>query len=297
MKSCALLLIMVTVAMSAPGALGAEDEVTLKNGSVTKGKIVSLANGNLAVDVMASFGTVKSSVPLATVQTVRLGDDDALRKLIAPGSTPSLEALKNAWQRLDPLLVVPGTPGPAVGVVLAKKLLDARDAEAAKQAGTILTKIRNQTHDEPSRRAATELLTLVAVEQGNANTLRPELEAAARSEDPSVSGPAAFALARLLVADYQTFVEDNPRWEIDPEAKKQRDALFHSIVDHLLRPALEYGFSEELAARCRWELVLFLQSVGLRADAEATATDLVALFPDSRHSQDAKNLLTTLKTP
>jgi hypothetical protein len=94
------------------------------------------------------------------------------------------------------------------------------------------------------------------------------------------------------IASYHQLVEENPRWEIDPFTRPERDRLYFLTRELLLLPYLDRGYSPAEAAGSLWKLVQFLTEVGETDDAQEVAGDIIAVFPGTPEAELAQTFLT-----
>jgi hypothetical protein len=101
------------------------------------------------------------------------------------------------------------------------------------------------------------------------------------TEDTSTESKAeaSYYLALALIEDYRIFIEENPRWEMDPYMGPKRNLLFNEVLDCLLAPYLRYGAPTEVTVKSLQAATKFLEEFGSADEAAGLAHDLVAVFP------------------
>lgn len=268
----------------------APDVILLEDGQEVRAAATSVSDGRLSIKVKSQYGSVVRQIPLDQISTVKFGDSETLLESLP--TTMDVGALRTLWSARKPLLSVPGSPAGAVGLRLARVLLDATPPDPAT-ADTVLTAVEADDWDSDRRSRAGSLRFEVILRSGDAESARTQArEALADEGSPRLRLAASRYLAQDSIASYRQLVEENPRWEIDPFTRPERDRLYFLTRELLLLPYLERGFSPAEAAGGLWELVQFLAEVGETDDAQQVAGDIIAVFPDTPEAELAHTFLT-----
>lgn len=285
-----ILLLLISVCQ----AQETSDVIRLVNGQEVRGEVTDVKSGRLVLLEKSQYGSVIRQIQLDQISEVQFHRSDQLAAGLA--SATSVASLEKTWATVGRFLSVPKSPAGAVGLRLARLLLDANDAERAKRAGEILEKIELTDWDLDRRDQAGKLRFEATLGSAAAADAIVEAERAlANRENPSLRSVAASFLAGRAIEEYRVLVTENPRWEQDPFIRPERDRLFFRAVDLLLVPYLDAGNAAVPAAASLWTLAQFLNETGEDAVAREVVQDIVTIYPETAEAAPAGELLSKIK--
>mgnify|MGYP005843064431 CR=1 FL=1 len=275
--------------------------------------IVTFADGRkLAVEVhrvegeklvcsrALEFGRAVERYPLDSIVSVTFPEQVPLAAAasLAPAAD-RIEKLRPLWNSLRPFVRVPGTPAGHAGLLLARALYEEGPPAALAEAMEILQTLERDDPSPETRAGALSLRLIVMGAQGRGPEAREEaariFEQTGRPE-PRVRAAAGYALANLLREDLAELERENPRWELDPLVRPDRNRLHHRIIELFLQPYLENGSQAGPAARSLWALVEFHRVNDREKEAASVARDIVEIYPETPEAPQAEAFLQTLKT-
>jgi hypothetical protein len=131
---------------------------------------------------------------------------------------------------------------------------------------------------------------------------------AAETEDPEILIEANYLMAQATAKELQSFLKENPRWNIDPFVIEERHRLHNSALALYLYPALFFGSENQKAARGLWGAVEVYRLSAKNAheadlpDSEKSQTrlaietsrDIIAFYPATAESKLATEFLASL---
>jgi hypothetical protein len=185
-----------------------------------------------------------------------------------------------------------------IGLSLADRLLEQRDAEMIERGFRIYSLIEKDDWDEARKnRAKTgRLRSLIAL--GRIEEAIKEAQVMAReSEDPALLIEAQQVIAKADFEKLRRFEEENPRWDQDEELTEERWKLYQQVLDQFLHTPLFYGSVEDRSAQALWQVIevhQFAKEAGLALER---ARDLVQLYPKTPEAAKAKTLLDAVAKP
>jgi hypothetical protein len=296
MKTAALLLLAL-----APLA-AAQDVLTMKNGDTRAGDLVSLENGMVRLEVVlearipgAPPGRASTSIPLDDIESIAFGEDPDLAGKLDQADPSNPHALEPAWLRLRKWLAIPRSPAGAVGNAYANLLLRNGSPDNAARALEIFSNVENTTWSDDDRNAAAQGRLRAMVQTGRALEAVGEAEKLAeQTEDPEILIEAYHILAQATEQEYRTFLEENPRWDIDPFVIDQRHELHSKALRLYLYPALFHGSDTTRAARGLAGALAIHRLADDQALAVETARDIATLYPQTPEAAKAGEFLASL---
>jgi len=276
---------------AAASATPEQDIIHLKDGKQVFGNIVRRTGDDLDLQTKTSFGAIVSQrIPIAKVEQVDFSGAEKAPDEIAQATDASTVLEK--WRAREDLLAVPESFAGAYGIRTAQLMLEGSSKDAIASAGAILQEIIEKDWSalrrDRARALAIEALRRAGKHDEMLRTARDFLSGDAAFESKA---EVSYYLALALIDDYHTFLAENPRWEIDPYARPQRQRLYNDVLDCLLAPYLRYGAPSEFTAKSLLAAVTFLNEAGDHSAARGLAEDLTILFPDTPQAAPAQKFL------
>lgn len=261
--------------------LRAVDTIYLTTGRTVVGEVQRIDGDVLRFSIETEAGKAGSALPLKQVRSIDFGHRSEAESLAAnlAGKTPA--DLRPRWEALRPFLSLPESASGEVGLIFARLLLSEETETARREALNIARHIQNEDWNEARRNRAGEMVVEIDISLGSAEEVAAKTEAWLQGDDPARRVTASYIRAQVLIGEYKTFLEENPRWELDPEARETRHRIFHRIFDLLLIPTLEYRLTGDRAARSLWELARFYDFLGDSRNALSVARDLIDIYPQT----------------
>jgi hypothetical protein len=273
----------------------------LRNGEQRPGRITAADNNVFRLEVPLpsrpgmppAFASV--SVPKSQVSSIEFARDPALEATLnsaAPGRLPEIAAL---WSAQIVWLDVPKSPAARVGCLYGDLLLRSGDAGCAEKALQVFELIESKAWSDGDRMTAKQGRLRAMVASGQARDAVSEAQQlAASTEDPTVLIEAKFLLAETSATSLKKLVEDNPRWQEDPNVIPERNRLYHEALDLYLYPSLFEGSSIMPAARGLWGAIGVYQLAGEPNNALECARDITIIYPRTEYASRANEFLASL---
>lgn len=284
-----LLTIAASVVLAA--TMQAEDTVLLRSGETKTGKVTGVEGGALQFQEVSKYGKVAGVIALADVDRVEFDETPKLKRFIDTAANRSAQDMLKVWEQQRPFVPVRGSLAADVGLATVKRIRDSKEEADYAAAERILEVIKKESWDPEKASAAYDLGLQILAASGKAEKAKQEAEEGLKSEDKSRRIASSYALAMILIPEYKALIEENPRWEIDPIVRPERNRIYNRIFDLLLIPYLEYGLPAEPAARSLWELVQFYQFNGDTPNAVSVAKDIVTIYPNTSFRDPANQYL------
>lgn len=285
----------------APLAL-ARDVLTMKNGDTLVGDLVSFENGTVRVEFTiespvpgAPAGRASTSRPLVDIESIEFGQDPDREAKLSQATPSNPHMLEPEWLRLRKWLSIPRSPSGSVGNAYATLLLGHGSPENAARALEIFSLVEAEAWSEDDRNKAAQGRLRAMVRTGRASEAIDEAERLAeQTEDPEILIEAYHIMAQATERDYRAFLEENPRWDIDPLVIDKRHDLHSKALRLYLYPALFHGSDTERAARGLDGALSIHRLAGDRTLAVETARDITTLYPDTTEASKAQEYLASL---
>lgn len=288
------LLILVLAAVSA-GPVVAQDTIEYLDGTTRVGKVVGAEEKVFRLRIpspMPGQPAATVSIPRAEVDRIMFGPDadlETVRKDPVLGRTAFARVL---WQRLEPFLTVPESNAGQAGLLYGDILLLSSDPNRHQEALALFARIENEAWDEIDRQSATRGRLKALLKLGRVDEASEEAQALAEAaEDPGLLLETKLLLAQTRLASLSDLLEQNPRWEQDPPVRAERNQLLNEALDLALYPFLFHGTAHDQAAHGLW---LAHEAYLLAGDPDAArkvATDITAIYPETRHAGPAREAL------
>lgn len=277
------------------GALRADDEVRMKDGSARKGRVVGVdaASFRLALPGPVpgqSAGT--TSIPREGVERIIFGSDATLEEIKANPSAGAAPAARVRWQTLRPFLAIPESRAAQAGNLYGEILRLSGDRNRREEALGIYGEVEQNAWNPEDREAARRGRLRTMIELGRSQEVSAEVEEiAASAQDPELLLDSKLLVASARLAALHKLVEDNPRWYEDPPIRKERLRLLHETADNALYPFLFHGTARAQAAKGLGIVLALHQFTGDEGAARDVATDLAEIYPDSPEAAKASEFL------
>ena len=272
----------------------ATDFLTLRGGERRACSIAGANENQISGHLYTAAGRtpVPFSIERNLVVSLEFGDDPARDALLSHATNSQAGELRDLWEHYAPLLAVKGAPSARIGIRLGLALLNSGGAATGAEALSVFARIATEAHSPLDRETA---------EQGKLRALRllgrtdEALTAAKKFIETKKSGnlwaESSLIVAEFLASELRVLLEDNPRWDLDEAAAKERTRLSNSALDHYLLPALWPGVSQDLAIRGLWGAMQVYQLCNAPKNAADLARDMVSLYPGTAEAERATVIL------
>jgi hypothetical protein len=280
----------------------AQDVIFLRNGDRRAGRVT--AEGDiirLKVPLPTPPGAPPAfasvSVPKSQVTQIEFGENPTREEFLATATPAQIPQAAALWESERTWLDFPKSPSARIGRAYADLLVRAGGVPNAESAFGIFSLIEAKAWSDADRAAARRGRLRAMVAGGRAaDAVDEAAKLAAETDDPEVLVEAKFILAESAAASLKRLLDDNPRWQEDPEVIPERARLCNEALDLYLYPAL-FGGSSAAAARGLWGAAGVYQLVGDPQNALECARDITALHPRSEFAAPAAALLAAAPAP
>ncbi|HUF61722.1 MAG TPA: hypothetical protein VMN36_06575 [Verrucomicrobiales bacterium] len=271
----------------APGLASApegEDVVVLRNGSELRGTVKDLRGRFLKMNVRVGesdrAGKIERAVPLADVERVWFHERLAA---MGPGDSDSLEGF---WESRRRYLAAPGSEAGEAGLLLARRLLDAKGVRTARRAEAIAREVSRQDPDAKRQQAAQCAMVEALVQQDLLDDAEKALTTAVDSSPAlNASGQLRRARSTLAWARVLELEAEFPRWRDDPEVNERHMDWVDVALEGAIHPFLFDPDNIPAAAAGLEDAVCRLAHLGRKEEAAVYAEDLARLYPDSPQAE------------
>jgi hypothetical protein len=273
----------------------AQDTVEFTDGTSRPGKIVGADDKVFRLRIPAPMPGQPSatvSINRAEVERIVFGPDADLETVTKDPTIARTAFARVLWQRMEPFLAVPDSPAAKAGMVYGEILLLSKDPARHNEALELFRRIEAGAWNESDRESAMRGRLKAMLALGQINEASQEAETLAlQAEDPGLLLDTKLLLAETRLAALRELLEENPRWQEDPPVRAERDKLLNEALDLALYPFLFYGTAHDQSAQGLWlahEAYLFADQP---AAAHEVATDITALYPETRYATPAREAL------
>lgn len=293
------------------------DVLELKAGKNRKGRILSMDEKFIRLEIELPKQAVQSTQPLASIAIPR-GDVLAIdfspspdrEAAIRSASVQDLPALEENWKKFRPWLEMPRSPSGSIACALGDALLATKTQKNAKRALELFALVEKSAWQESDRAIGREgRLRAMSATGKAAQAVKEAKSLAAETEDPEILIDANYLMAQAAAKELQNFIKENPRWNMDQTVIDERHRLQNRALELYLHPALFFGSESSKAARGLWGAVgVYLLAAKNGREAEIpdlekfstnlaieTCRDIVAFYPATPESKLATDLLATFK--
>jgi hypothetical protein len=288
--------LVIVLCLSQPCAR-AGDAVTLKTGELKPCKVTG-SNGDqifALFEVRPELPASPIRIPHATIARIDFGPDPHRDVFLRDATRAQIGDLKTLWQQFAPLLSAPGSPSGRIGLRLGLLLLDPVNPESTEEALRIFSLVCEQAASQREKESAAQGKLRAWSALGKTAEAMNSAEYILRTQTgPNLRAEAHLTLAENTASALARFLEENPRWELDEAAARERTRLYHSALHAYLLPALFPGITPELGLRGFWGALRLHKACNAPASAADTARDLIALYPATPEAQQAATFLATL---
>ena len=275
----------------------AVDVVSLKGGAKKLCQVVGLETGNIIIlsQPVPELPPIELRYSQNQVSSIEFGHSPYLETLLRESTVAKVEELQSFWNRYAPLLGFAGSPSARIGLRLGMIYLEGRDNQLLKKAFEIFSRVTDETSDLSEREAAQQgkLRVWIALGQSSDAILEAR-RILARPSGPNLCAEARVILADAMSRELDQFLEDNPRWEEDKAAGKERTRLYHDGLELYLLASLLPEIAPHIAARGLWGAMALHVKCNAPWLAAENARDLIAIFPDTAFAGKAADFLSTL---
>ncbi len=285
---------LLATAAAVSGVL-AQDTVELNDGTTRTGRVVGAEEKVFRLRIpppMPGQPSATVSINRADVERIVFGPDADLETVTKDATIGRTAFARVLWQRMEPFLAVPESPTAKAGMVYGEILLLSQDPNRHSEALAVFQRIESEAWNDSDREAATRGRLKAMLALGHIDEASKEAETLAlQAEDPGLLLDTKLLLAETRIAALRALLEENPRWEEDPPVRAQRDQLLNEALDMALYPFLFYGTAHEQAAKGLW----LAHEAYLLSDQPAAAcevaTDITAIYPQTRYAARAREAL------
>lgn len=304
--------ISIAFLLAAAGLATAQDVLILKSGERRSGEIISADDTTIRLRVPlgeetgpgAAMATV--GIPRANVESIEFKADPERDARLRNATPATLFQVEIEWKRNEPWLSFPRSPAGAIGCRLGELLLDSKDPAKAATAYDLFTLIEQKSWSEQDKVRAKQGRLRAMVATGRAlEAIEQAKQLAEETEDPEILIEANYIMAQAAERDLRAFLEENPRWEMDPYVIDQRHELYNKALELYLYPALFHGSDNLRAARGLWGATAIHKMSATNANeagntalaktqtalAIELARDLTILHPDTPEAKLAQEYL------
>ena len=296
----------------------AQDVLLLKSGESRSGEIISADETTIRLRVplggdstSPGAGTAMATVgiPRDNVESIEFQADPEREARLRTATASTLFQVEIDWKRQEPWLSFPRSPAGAIGCRLADLLLQTKDPAKAAAAYDLFTLIEQKSwSDQDKTRAKQGRLRAMVATGRAAEAIEQAKILAQETEDPEILIEANYILAQAGEKDLRAFLEENPRWDMDPNVIDQRHALYNTALELYLYPALFHGSDNIRAARGLWGAASIHRLSASNAEearnaplaktqiglAIETARDITTLHPQTPEAKLAQEFLAAL---
>ncbi len=273
----------------------AQDTVEFTDGTSRPGKIVGADDKVFRLRIPAPMPGQPSatvSINRADVERIVFGPDADLETVTKDPTIARTAFARVLWQRMEPFLAVPDSPAAKAGMVYGEILLLSKDPARHNEALELFRRIEAGAWNESDRESAMRGRLKAMLALGQINEASQEAETLAlQAEDPGLLLDTKLLLAETRLAALRELLEENPRWQEDPPVRAERDKLLNEALDLALYPFLFYGTEHDQSAHGLWlahEAYMFADQPSA---AREVATDITALYPETRYATPAREAL------
>jgi len=274
-------------------AAGIPDILYRRNGGIVSGEIIETDREFIAIQVQLSGGrSGVISIPRHEIDRVTFSPNPEQETFLAEATFDDLPKLLALWNNRRALMGLEGSDAASIGLALARVLRSSPYENQREEALDLYRYLEDNAtllhHVSDARQG--RLRSLIALDR--ADEAVAEADALLqKTEDPAVLIESKFVLAEAARRDFESLIEEHPRWEEDVHVRPERHRLYHRIVDLYLFPFLFHGSEQEATARSLGRLLTFLESTSDIVKARHIATDLITLYPTQAAAQLARGFL------
>jgi hypothetical protein len=295
MKTCgALQSIACLTAAAIPLSAPAQDVVFRRGGGITSGKIAAVDPAGVKVEVFLVENQPPAilSLPRGDIDRVDFAENEKLSQVLKTAALEQLPNVERFWAARSSWIDMPESLAGEAGLVLGDLMLASEDAARHRKALDVFKEVESKDWSPERRARARQGRLRALVKVGRATEALAEAAHLAQSaEDPEVLLEAKLVLAEGAAKALRDLVSENPRWEQDDEVRPEHYRLYQEAIDLFLFPYLFHGSDSAAASRGLWGAVELYRFTARPDLAEATARDIVALYPNSSQAPLAKRFL------
>lgn len=246
----------------------------------------------VAIETREGTTTERRSIKLGRIAFIDFEMADAEAALLASPEQAALAELRDLWESKSKWLRVPRSNAGEAGLAVAGALLAGGDAARAAVALDTFRMVEDGDWNESRRALAQQGRLRALLALGRPEEALAEARVVAESaEDPAILVETRLVMAEAARRKFEAAVEESPKWREDDEVRDAVMRQFQDTIDQFLYPSLFHGFLEEPAALGLWSASEVYRLAGDGAAARACAQDLVALYPETAHAEQARQFL------
>ena len=280
----------------------AGDVLELKNGQRRPGKILSTDEKFIRLEIEVANPSaqvpppmVSAAIPRADVQAINFAAAPDREAVVRSAGVQDIPALEAYWSKFSPWLEMPRSPAGSIACALGNALLATKERRQADRALELFTLVEEKSwQDSDKARAREGRLRAMTATGKAAQAIEEAKTLAAETEDPEILIEANYLMAQATAKELQSFLKENPRWNIDSSVIDERHRLYNSALALYLYTSLFFGTNNEKAARGLWGAVGIYQLCGDQQLAIETSRDVVAFYPTTPDAALAKAYLASL---
>lgn len=275
--------------------VSAQDTIEYLDGNNRTGRLVGADDKVFKLRIPAPVAGQQAaviSINRNEVEKIIFGPDPDLETVINDPVIGRTAFARLLWQRLEPFLSVPESPTAKAGLAYGDILLLSADANRHNEALDLFRRIETEAWNEQDRGRALRGRLQALLRLGRVDEASREVEEmAARTEDPELLLETKLLLAETRLAALSALLGENPRWSEDPPVQAERKRLLNETLDLALYPFLFHGTSREQAAKGLWLAREAHLLAGDTDTARDVATDIIVIYPQTRHAGPAREAL------
>lgn len=303
MKLC--IVITVGLLLSQLGAQqpapAAADTLVLNTGAAVACRILETGEAGVKIEYTSPTDRKLQTrdVPWADILRIDFAMDETFRTLVKATSAAMLPQMLERWKAVESLLPRRNHPAGELGLAVGRVALAEGDQQMKQTALEICGKLELNDWDNERRDNARWLRVQLLHSLGMTADAITEARVIAADEVilPALAMQAHLYIATTEFAALKKLQEDNPLWLEDDLVRPERDQLFHTVLDHFLRPSLFHGALEEMATQGLWGAVQLFEFDRDLASAAERSRDLIKLYPKAETAKLATDFLTDHRLP
>ena len=264
------------------------DSLRLKSAEIVTGAVQGLDGDKVVLSLPLGSGNAAVPYPLALVDAVTLDRTPAEEALLKGTPAPAdLPAWRAFWGRRAPFLRLPGSDSGAVGLGLARLLLESDPAQAGTVAEAISGGDWNQARGQQARAVALAALFAQGRLQQAQDAVRTLLVGVT---DPTARVDVRFVFGQMTLAQWNAFAAAHPQWRTIPSQSAAQNVLAERALDALA--AAPVFLPGDAARAGRGLLAAAAAAVAMDRSREAGTLldDLLEAFPAAPQAAEAKAL-------
>lgn len=275
------------------------DTLFLNTGASVACRVLATTDSAVKIEYRSpTDGKVQTrEVPWPDILRIDFAMDDEFHALVT--SSTALPQMHARWEKVKTLLPRRNHPAGDLGLAIARTSLSSPDQAQKQKALDVCGQVELNDWNTDRRDQARWLRLQLLESLGHGKDAITEARVLASDElvTPVIAMQAHLFIARSEFQSMKKLEEDNPLWLEDDLVRPERDQLFHTALDHFLKPSLFQGSLEAPATEGllgALHLFAFDQDIASAADR---ARDLIKLYPASGAAKQAQAFLSSNNFP